>query len=576
MADEHLQHLMQLIETKQVYTSYALLRKIPADTYIPGKQKIHDELRAALIKGKAIHAILQNSRNNGDYPTALKQGLKLQKIVPDYPNLKHDIAAIRTVLKKLEAALSEAKIAASHGRKEEVIKLLQTIRQIDAGHSDIPLIEKTVRRKAQSKSVTSIIVSILIIVLPCALFGAEKIMLWQAQDNLNSASQQIKISKFKEANKSIAKMHSNLRFIQVFNRLDRESLEQQAASLQSSMVFVQGMRGRVIHDGEFISERKKKIITNLETLMLKASGLADQEEWQDALATYNETLAFIQQHEAQIGSEQPVILEKIVELERRKEEVGKQRQRAECLTIISLANKAYGKQKWQVAIDKYKEAFDFARDTDISASCVSEQSRSQYSRSMVTILLHKGDTLQKEKKPTEAVDHYLQAIELATANSIDETTIQNIQSRIDGLKEQVFMGQVRLLIREGDKLIDNGDFNGGLSKYNFGLTMLASKSEFIQGKAKLTSQLSQKIQQTEQTATLANHKAHLKTTAETDLRKYFGLPPQDKLEKLAIVLTGHQDNIFTYCISAMSIREKVKYELFYQIDENTGKWTLVK
>ncbi len=576
MADEHLQHLMQLIEAKQVYTSYALLRKIPADTYIPGKQKIHDELRAALIKGKAIHAILQNSRNNGDYPTALHQGLKLQKIVPDYPNLKHDIAAIRTVLKKLEATLSEAKIAASHGRKEEVVKLLQTIRQIDAKHSDIALIEKTVRRKAQSKSVTSIIVSTLIIVLPCILFGAEKIMLWQAQDNLNSASQQIKISKFKEANKSIAKMHSNLRFIQVFNRLDKEALEQQATSLQSSMVFVQGMRGRVIHDGEFISERKKNIITNLETLMLKASGLADQEEWQEALATYNETLAFIQQHETQIGSEKPIIFKEIVELERKKEEASKQRQREECLTLIAQANKTYGQKKWQEALDKYNEAFELARVTDVSASCVSEQSRNQYNASMVSTLLNKGDALKKENNPTKAVDHYLQAIELATASNMDETTIQDIQSRIDSLKEQVFMGQVHLLIREGDNLIDTGDFKAGLSKYNFGLTMLEGNSELIHGKAKLTSQLSQKIQQTEQTATLTSHRAHLKTTAEADLRKYFDLPPQDKLAKLTIVLTGQQDNIFTYCISAISVREKVKYELFYQIDENTGKWTLVK
>ena len=33
MTDEHIQHLMKLIETKQVYTSYALLKKIPLNRF---------------------------------------------------------------------------------------------------------------------------------------------------------------------------------------------------------------------------------------------------------------------------------------------------------------------------------------------------------------------------------------------------------------------------------------------------------------------------------------------------------------------------------------------------------------
>jgi len=576
MADEHLQHLMQLIETKQVYTSFALLKKIPADTYIPGKQKIHDELRATLVKGKAIHAILQNSRNNGDYPAALKQGEKLQKIVPDYPNLKHDLAAIRATLKKLESIVNKAKIAASHGRKQEVIELLQTVRQIDAEHPDIPLIEKTVRRKAQGKSVKSIVVSILIIVVPCVLFGVEKIMVWRAQEHLNNATQQISRSQFKEARQAISRMEGSLRFVQLFGRLDKEALIQKATSLQSSMTFVQGMRGRVMHDGEFISEKKKKIITKLEGLMLTADHAMGQGEWQEALGIYNETLEFIDQHQQEVGTEQPIILEKIAELTRQQEEAGKQKERDECLALVAQADEAYARKEWGRALVSYQHAFDFAKETEVGDGCLNEETQTHFNQSMIADLLQKGDALLGENNPAMAVDHYLEAVTYAKAQNMDAVTILDIQSRIDNLKEQLFMARVRLLLREGDSLIKAGDLEGGLSKYNFGLTMLESTTELIEGKKQLTSKLVQKIQHLEKTAILAAHIHRLEQTAEADLRKYFDLPPQDKLEKVTIVLSKQDENLYTYCISGQSIREKVKYEIFYQIDENTGEWKIVQ
>jgi tetratricopeptide (TPR) repeat protein len=576
MADEHLQHLMQLIEAKQVYTSYTLLKKIPADTYIPGKQKILDELKSALIKGKAIHAILQNNRNNGDYPAALQQALKLQKIVPDYPNLKHDIGAIKATLRDLETTVNQAKIAATHARKDEVITLLQTVRQIDVNHPDIAIIEKTVRRKAHGKSAKSIIISILIIVIPAVLFGLEKIMVWRAEENLQSATTLITASKFKEANKSLYRMENNLRLVYVFHRIQKDSLSQRAKALQSSITFVQGMRGRVIHDGEFISEKKKNIITSLEQLLMNASRSTEKEEWQEALEIYTEALEFSRLHETELGGEQQVILDKIAELNQQQRTASQQQSTDECLTIIAQANDAFQQQNWQQVIDQYNRAASFAENADITEDCIDAQSRANYNSSVITVFLDKGDSLKQESQPAEAVDYYLQAHAFATSQKMSPEIIQDIQVHIDSLKEQVFMGRVRRLVLEGDHFIKQGDFDSGLSKYNFALTMLESNSERIHDKDKLTNRLVDKINKTEHAATVKSHRAHLENVAKNDIRTYFDLRPQDKLGDITISLVEEKDGVFIYRIAAKSIRDKMQYELLYQANDNTGKWKMVK
>ncbi len=575
MADEHLQHLMKLIEAKQVYTSYALLKKIPADTYIPGKQKILDELKSALSKGNAIHAILQNSRNNGDYPTALKQGLKLQQIVPDYPNLKHDIAAIEKTLANLGSILSKAKIAASHGHKKDVIKLLQTVRQIDAHNEEIPLIEKTVRNRALKKSSTSIIVSVLILVLPCLLYGVEKVMVWQAQENLKTASHLISTNKFTEANKAIAKMQGKLKFVYVFNTVDKNTLIDQAKNMQSSITFVQGMRGRVIHDGEYINKKKKNSIKHLETLIWQAAQYIENNKWQEALGKYNESLEFIQQHEAEIGSEQSVIIEKIAELELKENKVQNQQATEECLKIITLANEAYANKDVETALQKYEEAFDFANQHNITETCKDEQTAQQYNSSIIISLLDQGNALKTEN-PSEAIDYFQQAKEHAIVQNMDEATIQNIQAHINSIQAEVFMAKVQILIKDGDRFIAQNDYKNGLSKYNFGLILLEGNTEVIAGKDTLTTDLITKISKTEQQAALTTHTAYLETIAENSLRTFFAVPPQDKLEKTTITFMDQKDAIFTYRISAKSIREKVMYELIYQFDANSGEWKVVQ
>ncbi len=110
------------------------------------------------------------------------------------------------------------------------------------------------RRRALGKSATSIIASTLIIVIPCLLFGFEKTMIWRAQDKLHNAASQIKANDFQQANQDISQTQKALRYVYVFNRPTKDDLTARAMSMRTSMTFVQGMRGRVIHDGEFISE----------------------------------------------------------------------------------------------------------------------------------------------------------------------------------------------------------------------------------------------------------------------------------------------------------------------------------
>ncbi|MDA3833347.1 MAG: hypothetical protein PF495_08115, partial [Spirochaetales bacterium] len=340
--------------------------------------------------------------------------------------------------------------------------------------------------------------------------------------------------------------------------------------------YVQGMRGRVSHDGEFISEQKKNIIHKLERFLIDAATFTEKKQWQEALSSYNEALTFIQNNQALIGSEQEIILEKIAALEVKQEEQTEQLASEQCLAIMNLANKAYDRKNWAQAIEKYNEAITHANRFNVRDACVDTQSTAKHNSTVLTILLEKADTLRSADKPSEAVDSYRQAIDHATASNMAQATIANIQRRIDALKEQVLMARVRLFMNEGDTLIKQGDFRAGLSKYNFGLTLLESNSELLQGKAQLSATLSQKINRAEKIASITAHTVDLTTFAQAGLKKHFALSPQAQLSKPTIIFIEKQNNLSTYRISATDLRDKINYEMLYQFDENTGTWNIIE
>ncbi len=106
--------------------------------------------------------------------------------------------------------------------------------------------------------------------------------------------------------------------------------------------------------------------------------------------------------------------------------------------------------------------------------------------------------------------------------------------------------------------------------------MLENSSEKNGETASLTASLAKKVNAAKKESIIHENTEELTTTAEAIIRKYFDIGAQNTLDNMKVLFTTKQDNRYIYLISINDLRDKIKYELLYQYNEDTATWQIVR
>ncbi|MEN8140659.1 MAG: hypothetical protein ABFR97_05475 [Thermodesulfobacteriota bacterium] len=477
MSDQHLSHLMKLIEVNQVYGSYSYLKSLPLDVSIPNRQKLLAEMEEKVLKAKTLVKQVDHLLEKGEYPRALNYLKSAKDIVPDYPKINTDIKFIQATMDDIKGNLDAAEKAARHGDQGKVAALLKEVAKIDRGNKDIAGIKAHLAKGQRLKKVKKISLIALALLLPLIYLCFESYSLDKAQSHWSKATALLARQDYQGSQESINAALAKLRRVRLISQEKKGKLTKWIMDMQFSTTFQQGLEGKVINNGFYQPEEAQVQKERIAYLEKEARGQARKKEFTKAIVTYNEALSIarldVELHHATIDRLQQSI--DSFKLQQRNDRV--QADLNQFQLLITQADTLLAEEKWPEAKLAYSGVHEFALNKGLDLPALLVKAEQGRDIAAIQIVLAQARSLEKEGADIVAIiSSYDKAMTMASkADLSGHPFLAASRNHLAQLAKTTGLSRFKLLEAQGDELASSKLFVEAVGKYEKALELLNNK-----------------------------------------------------------------------------------------------------
>jgi len=332
------EHIRDLITQKKYFTANNLLADLPENTKFQDREKLQQNIGKVLRKTDQLFKLAEQLEDNGKRNEALEVVDNLLTIATDAPGA----SALRT---RIQQSISIAHLVDGPKKK-----------RADSAEGPAEETKKTPQLLVRSLVTPSFIknflpykplLAIILVLGGCigaiSLYLKDQTVLSQSQANLLKGQLLIEKKQFDSALETLEAAKTALADLTILS-FRKNALEQSINSLVASTDLQEGLKGRILYQGEYIPTGNAASLTELAALTDQAQVLAKQNKIEEALAIFRQALKFAAEHG--LGKQQPALHESIKSLELR--------------NALLLAEKAEQENKWNEAADAYRKALNFS------------------------------------------------------------------------------------------------------------------------------------------------------------------------------------------------------------------------
>ncbi|MDW7772908.1 MAG: hypothetical protein SCH71_08465 [Desulfobulbaceae bacterium] len=318
-----------LIEEKKIFTAKKIIADVMDPGSIPDLEELEQDIAGAIARAENLFKKADKLEQAGEYE---KAGLTLDQVANvtvDYPGL--DFARNR-IRDSLLAKDSQPEPKASAGKRADA--------------------KKWKKKKARSGSGFTIPYKIIaIVVLLTGILAAATLMTIKdsnriklASSNFQQAENFLANKEFKHAENMLAEAAAALNQILVLQKKKKVELQQKIIAITDSQGFKEGLQGRVLYDGRYVTVDMARDIDKLNALMINAETWKNSGNIEEALKFYDQA----GETTARIGfTEQEQTIRQIMNTLRLKKALGE-------------ARKAEEEKEWKQAADIYGKALELS------------------------------------------------------------------------------------------------------------------------------------------------------------------------------------------------------------------------
>ncbi len=571
MSDHHLHHLMNLIQSGQIYGSFAYMKSLPLDIAIPNRQKLFAELEEKVLRAKTLVREVNSHLEKCDYPRALTYLITAQKMVADYPNIQTDIDFIDSTMRDLDNNLLAAEKAASQGDEYAVQALLLEVAKVDRLNEAIPLIQEKLDKSLKNKRVKKIAFASLAALIPLFYLTFEIYSFSKANTQYSHATESVCKHDYQNSHLLMVKALDSLKQVRILNQQGKEKLLICINDMQTSTTFKQGIAGKVLHDGVYIPKKihtQKLEIAELEKL---AQAQALQQDHSACVATYKKALD-IALHAPDVHNATIVSLkEHISHYESRINSQQQQEFRSQFLALMDKGDRLMEEGKWLEAKEQYDQNLIFAEEkvlinlTSLRDSIVQAQGIAN-----VQIILDEAQLLEANQQTVKAIARYELAMALAAESDLqNHPFLADSRSHLASLQDQQISDRFVNLENEADRFFARKMYESAQLKYEQGLQLLTQQEDTDQQRSDI-SRLNKKVKHAARLTLVANKQQVVLAQYKGILLDNFNLSPNTYFHKPQITLVSDKGSYFIFKISALGSRSKAsarrgtKYEVEYK------------
>ncbi|WP_028317640.1 hypothetical protein [Desulfobulbus elongatus] len=332
-----IQRIRNLVEDNRIVTANKLLAELPEHVTFPDREELQQQIGKILRKTDQLFKLAEQLEEQAKFGEAMEVTDTLLAIAADAPGLE----ALRT---RLQQAVQLAPSGAASSRSGK-----QT-----PGARELPPLPPPIKSRAKSltgfdaipfKPIVAAILVLAIAIMTIFFYFKDQNALSQSQADLLKGQLLIDKKQFDQALETLEGARAILSDLTIL-RFRKNAQEQIIGTLISSTELQEGLKGRVLYQGEYIPASAAAAQEELARLTDQAQSLAGQHKVAEALTLYRQALKFATDHN--LGKQQATISEIIQSLELRQ--------------ALAVAEKAEQNKNWDEAAGAYRKALTLSGD----------------------------------------------------------------------------------------------------------------------------------------------------------------------------------------------------------------------
>ncbi|MGD9948795.1 MAG: hypothetical protein AB7U29_09975 [Desulfobulbus sp.] len=598
---KEIDYIRDLVAQNKIFTANKLLSDIPETANFPDREEIQQNIAKIVRKTDQLFKLAEQLEDLAKYDEALEVTENLLAIASDAPG-------VESLRDRIQHSYQLAKSVGRQGSDEPPSKPVP------------PQTPSKTRSKTESgtklgggiplKPILFAMLFLGLCVGTISLYFKDQNTLSQSQANLLKGQLLLDKKQFDAAFDALETAKQSLSNLTIL-RFRKSSYEQGIVSLITSPELQEGLKGRVLYEGEYMTAEAAAGLKELNTLTDQGQALAKLNKIDDALILYKQANQFAQDHNLLKQQEpikeiiQSLELQQTLSVAERAEQNKNWEQAAEAYrkalslssniqslgTISDITHrltaatfrhdldqskKAFTQSQWEETIRFLEQA---QSTIDANPAVVSEKERKDLHKLLVNarlyLMLSRAREAYEGKNWDQAVDEYQNALQLL--RNEPDSTDGLVGDSVDKIARTLLMVQIaqlqdKVLVAEG-----NGD-SAGVIAQSRSIQRLIQASKFANDPAVKT--VNQKVGAkiaSQQDVLNQNEKIRwLEDHFEEIFRNNYPTFRGSKLMQPKAVFSKKvgRKSLFTLTCVEKSQGSASKLELAYMYDPESGKWSV--
>jgi len=599
-----IQRIRDLVAQNQIFTANKLLSELPESVVFPDRDDLQQQIAKGLRKTDQLFKLAEQLEDMAKFDEAIEVADNLMAIAADAPGAE----ALRTrIQQSFQLTQSAGLIAGKDERIEPPSKAKEP-------PPPPPPVKARTRSFGWVNTIPfrPILAAIFLLgfsIATISLYFKDQNTLSQSQAGLLKGQLLIDKKQFDSALETLEGAKAILSPLTLL-RFRKDAQEKAIIALITSSELQEGLKGRVLYQGEYVPAALASAQDELTVLTDQAQSLAGQNKITESLTLYRQALKFAGDHN--LGRQQAVLNEIIQSLELRhtlavaeKAEQDKNWDDAagayrKALTLsgniknlgttsdithrmtaatfrheLDQSKKAFTQSQWRETI-KYLEQAQQA--INANPNVVTEKERQDLHRLLVNsrlyLMLSTAREAYQQKNWSQAIEEYQNALTLLTDEpDSTENTLGESLGKIEKTLLLVRIAQIQdqVLVAEG-----KGDPTAVLAHYKEIQRLIKTSNHQADPAVKTVWQkISEKIEKQQELAAQSEKIAWLEEHFEDIFRANYPTFKGSKLMQPKAIFLKKVGNkqVFTLSCLERSQGTSSKLELNYQFDGGSGKWS---
>ncbi len=616
----------------KLYSAYQILLGLPDNYRFDQEEEILHSLQEKFEKAESL--VREAKRLPAtEHQLALEKFREASQLMADFPGLAAEIAAFERTVEQGNAYLVAITKAIEKGQLSKASSLLKRYRQGYGDDDNAALLEQQISRRISDmgriRSIRRILVALFLVLASITVLAGgvifhdyrnldESEKLWSEVKEFRAAG------RFVEASRKSEEIVNLLENVYLLDLPRKELLVMQAKRFLESQHRREGLAGRLLVEGGYVSREMTKEARKLEKLVIKAEealSLGDPEsatrnyglalELARRLKVPEERLArlsaglkkarveFVRERIEKVGSRfGPEQYEKALEAYRRIQkdidayglgsepvaarlsQAFNRTARARLKGLEAAGARAFAMGDFNTAVKLNQEALVFASANSIADAVTANRINDQISRALVSSILSQAQALQRAGQLSEALGAYRQALQVAKErNLIGYEPVAQAEKEVFELSLTLDRQYLDQGIVDARAALDRDDIETAAATLRRLEDRLAA-SDFLgtpalESQARNITALAQDL--AEQTY-VREHSEYLKKNYAGIIRKAFGLAKDTILLNPEIIMVRIDEEKLVFSISAYSyvksgeVGNYTAYHLNYALNRGDGSW----